>query len=111
MAMKPATSRRHRSRLPPCSARWPQSSAQLASRSSNGTRNVQLKADADFQFRGIERRVLDLLAVPLAPEVPEGSAESIRVFRAGENYYTWSLLVWAARGLLLGAALAAVTIA
>jgi uncharacterized membrane protein YdbT with pleckstrin-like domain len=68
-------------------------------------------ADADFQFRGIERRVLDLLAVPSAPEPPEGSPNSIRVFRAGEKYYIWSLLVWVARCIVFGAVVATWSVA
>lgn len=43
----------------------------------------------------IERVVLRVLAVPAAPEVPQGSADSVRVFRAGDNYYTWLVFEWA----------------
>jgi membrane protein YdbS with pleckstrin-like domain len=42
----------------------------------------------------IERVVLRVLAVPSAPEVPQGSADSVRVFRAGDNYYAWLVFQW-----------------
>ena len=42
----------------------------------------------------IERVVLRLLAVPAAPEVPQGSTGSVRVFRAGDNYYAWLVFQW-----------------
>ena len=45
----------------------------------------------------LERWVLSLLAVPPEPERPEGSPESILVFRAGTNFYLWSVLEWAIR--------------
>ena len=44
----------------------------------------------------IERVVLRFLAVPPAPEVPQGSAGSVRVFRAGDRYYAWLVFQWAA---------------
>jgi membrane protein YdbS with pleckstrin-like domain len=43
----------------------------------------------------LERVVLRFLAVPSAPEVPQGSAGSVRVFRAGDNYYAWLVFEWA----------------
>ena len=52
-----------------------------------------------------------MLAVPLGPEPPQGSPESIRVFHAGRQYYSWSVLVWATRTTLIFAALAAVSAA
>lgn len=67
------------------------------------------KPDAEFRFQGIELWVLNLLAVPTAPELPEGSSDSIRVFRAGQNYYAWSVLVWATRAVLVFAGLAALS--
>jgi membrane protein YdbS with pleckstrin-like domain len=67
--------------------------------------------DLDFRFRAVERRVLDLLAVPSAPEPPEGSPDSIRVFHAGRNYYVWSVLVWASRCVAAFAGLALVSVA
>jgi len=58
---------------------------------------MPLASDPVASFTAAERRVLGLLAVPPAPELPEGSPGSIQVFRAGDNYYQWSLLVWAIR--------------
>ena len=47
--------------------------------------------------------LLRLLRVPPQPDAPDGSPESIRIFRAGRNYYRWRIAVWAASalGLLL----------
>lgn len=42
----------------------------------------------------LERWVLALLRVPPEPRPPAGSAESLRIFRAGHNYYRWSLFLW-----------------
>src|SRR5262249_7626624 len=42
----------------------------------------------------IELWVQSVLFVPPYPEPPEGSPESIQVFRAGRNYYTLCLLEW-----------------
>ena len=39
--------------------------------------------------------LLRLLRVPPEPQAPDGSPESILIFRAGRNYYRWRLLVWA----------------
>ncbi len=44
---------------------------------------------------GIERWILELLRVPADPEPPEGSANSLRVFRAGRNFYFFQLAGWA----------------
>ena len=38
--------------------------------------------------------VLRLSRVPAKPQVPEGAAESVRVFNAGRNYLTWRLILW-----------------
>jgi membrane protein YdbS with pleckstrin-like domain len=38
--------------------------------------------------------LLRLLRVPAEPDAPDGSPESIRIFRAGRNYYRWRLIVW-----------------
>lgn len=46
--------------------------------------------------------LLRLLKVPAEPKPPEGTAESVRVFRAGRNYYYWRLLQWAAMQLGIG---------
>jgi membrane protein YdbS with pleckstrin-like domain len=43
----------------------------------------------------LERGVLAFLAVPPAPDVPQGSADSVRVFRAGDRYYAWLVFEWA----------------
>ena len=57
---------------------------------------MSLSPDPAVRLGALERWVLDLLAVPTAPEAPDGSPESIRVFHAGRHYYLWSVLVWAA---------------
>jgi len=46
--------------------------------------------------------LLRLLKVPAEPKPPEGTAESVRVFRAGRNFYYWRLLQWAALQLGIG---------
>lgn len=38
--------------------------------------------------------LLRLLRVPPEPVPPDGSPESIRIFRAGRNYYRWRVAVW-----------------
>ena len=38
--------------------------------------------------------VLRLARVPAQPHVPDGAEESIRVFNAGRNYFTWRLILW-----------------
>jgi membrane protein YdbS with pleckstrin-like domain len=38
--------------------------------------------------------LLRLLRVPAEPALPDGAANSVRVFRAGRNYLLWRLLVW-----------------
>ncbi len=43
----------------------------------------------------LEQWVLDVLLVPAAPQPPEGSPDSIRVFHAGRNFYTFGLILWA----------------
>ncbi len=43
----------------------------------------------------IESWVLRILRVPPRPEPPDGSPDSMKTFRAGENYYSWCLLIWA----------------
>ncbi|MCX6591142.1 MAG: PH domain-containing protein [Acidobacteria bacterium] len=45
--------------------------------------------------RGLPAVVLKLMRVPAEPQPPEGSAGSIRIFRAGRNYYRFLLLKWA----------------
>jgi membrane protein YdbS with pleckstrin-like domain len=46
-------------------------------------------------FSTIERLVLSVLRVPPEPEPPEGSPDSLQVFRAGRNFYRWCVFVWA----------------
>jgi uncharacterized membrane protein YdbT with pleckstrin-like domain len=43
----------------------------------------------------MSRLLLQWLRVPHEPASPEGSPDSIKIFRAGVNYYRWRLLVWA----------------
>ena len=43
----------------------------------------------------MSRLLLQWLRVPHEPTPPEGSPDSIMIFRAGANYYRWRLLVWA----------------
>ena len=38
--------------------------------------------------------VLRLARVPADPHVPEGAEESVRVFNAGRNYFTWRMILW-----------------
>lgn len=42
-----------------------------------------------------ESRLLRILRVPPEPAPPEGDPQSIRVFRAGRNYYRWRVIMWA----------------
>jgi membrane protein YdbS with pleckstrin-like domain len=57
---------------------------------------VALTDSPELGLSPIERVVLRVLAVPAAPEVPQGSTDSVRVFRAGDNYYAWLVFQWAA---------------
>ena len=67
--------------------------------------------DPQLEFSALERRIITWLAIPSEPEVPEGSAGSVQVFRAGQNYYTWLVIVWAAAVFFPGLGLLAATIA
>ncbi len=67
-------------------------------------------ADPDFRLSGLERALLALLKVPEAPEPPDGSPDSIRVFRAGRNYYLWSIIMWALAVLVAGFAVAGLSL-
>ena len=71
---------------------------------------MALHADSEFRLSGIERALLALLKVPEAPAPPDGSPGSIRVFRAGRNYYLWSVIMWAFAVLLAGFAVAALSV-
>lgn len=42
----------------------------------------------------IKHCVLSAVRVPSEPSAPEGSPDSVRVFRAGENFYRWQILKW-----------------
>jgi membrane protein YdbS with pleckstrin-like domain len=48
-----------------------------------------------LELSALERAVLRLLSVPAAPEVPQGSAASVRIFRAGDRFYAWLVVEWA----------------
>src|SRR5215471_7012287 len=61
-----------------------------------------LDADPEFRLSGLERRLLSALKVPEAPEPPDGSPDSIRVFRAGRQYYLWLVIMWASGAVLAG---------
>lgn len=52
----------------------------------------------------LEQTILNWLRVPPEPASPDGSAGSVRVFRAGKNYYRWRVLMWALTqvGVVLG---------
>ena len=58
-----------------------------------------------------ERWVLGLLDVPPEPERPDGSPESVRVFRAGDNFYLWSVIEWAIRTGVFALILSIITVA
>ena len=45
-------------------------------------------------FEKLRVRILAVLKVPHEPEPPLGAPESIRVFRAGRNFYKLRLLGW-----------------
>lgn len=55
----------------------------------------------------ITGNILRWLRVPPEPSPPEGSPESIRVFRAGRNYYRYRLFLWALSQLGVAVALLA----
>ena len=42
----------------------------------------------------VKDAVLRLARVPADPHVPEGARESVRVFNAGRNYFTWRMILW-----------------
>src|SRR3954471_9512496 len=73
-------------------------------RSGTSSKPVRMMAgpspDAPFRLTGPERYLLGVLKVPEAPSPPDGSPESIRVFRAGRNYYVWLLIVWVGVALI-----------
>src|ERR1044071_7597429 len=71
---------------------------------------ARLDADPEFRLNGFERWLLAALKVPEAPQPPDGSPDSIRVFRAGRNYYLWSLIMWALGALVAAMVVASVSI-
>jgi membrane protein YdbS with pleckstrin-like domain len=61
--------------------------------------------EARYDLSRIELWVRAVLRVPPDPQPPEGSPESIRVFRAGRNYIVWCMIVWFLSHLLVFALL------
>jgi len=64
--------------------------------------------EAPHRFSRVELWIQAALRVPPYPQPPEGSPESIQVFHAGRNYYTWCLLMWCLSHLLILVVLLAV---
>ena len=56
-------------------------------------------------YEAMRRQMLALLKVPAAPHPPAGSPGSLRVFRAGKNYYNLRLTSWGAAQLIALAAI------
>ena len=69
-----------------------------------------LGTDPEFRLNAFERLLLAVLKVPEAPQPPDGSPDSLRVFRAGRNYYLWSIIMWALGALVAGVAVASASI-
>ena len=69
-----------------------------------------LGTDPEFRLSGLERVLLRALKVPEAPSPPDGSPDSIRVFRAGRNYYLWSLIMWGGAVMIAGAGVVSLSI-
>jgi hypothetical protein len=63
-------------------------------------------------YERFKRAVLRFLKVPPEPHAPVGSPGSVRVFRAGENYYKYKLVLWGLRQMsaVVGAIMAIVLI-
>jgi hypothetical protein len=53
-------------------------------------------------FAALKRLVLRLARVPAEPHPPFGSPGSIRVFRAGRNYWNYLLVLWGIRQMIAG---------
>jgi membrane protein YdbS with pleckstrin-like domain len=66
--------------------------------------------DSPLPFSALERQVLNVLLVPSAPEVPEGSPDSVRIFRAGDKFYAWLVFEWAVTSTLLFLGVVGVTL-
>jgi len=45
-------------------------------------------------FDWIQTRILSAMRVPAEPHPPDGSAGSVRIFRAGRNYFRFRVLTW-----------------
>jgi len=56
----------------------------------------------------VKDEVLRLARVPAEPHIPEGDKESVRVFNAGRNYFTWRIILWALGNAGVAFALSAV---
>lgn len=50
-------------------------------------------------IRRLHNEILQLMKVPAEPQPPDGSAGSVRAFRAGRNYYRWRMALWLATNL------------
>ena len=69
-----------------------------------------LGTDPAFRLNILERWLIGLLKVPEAPQPPDGSPDSIRVFLAGRNYYLWSMIMWAFAALFAAFVVASTSI-
>jgi len=49
----------------------------------------------------LDQWVANLVRIPAEPAPPDGSPGSVRIFRAGKNYYRWRILMWAVQHLVL----------
>lgn len=47
----------------------------------------------------LKRAIAEIIAVPPEPEAPFGAGDSLRTFRAAENYLTYKMLAWLPRQL------------
>ena len=45
-------------------------------------------------YESLRNQILDLLKVPPAPRPPMGDPASLKVFRAGRNYYKLRMTSW-----------------
>jgi membrane protein YdbS with pleckstrin-like domain len=52
-------------------------------------------------FAGIQSQILALMLVPPEPHPPEGSPESVKIFRAGRNYFRFRMILWASANACL----------
>ncbi|HEX6852456.1 MAG TPA: PH domain-containing protein [Candidatus Polarisedimenticolaceae bacterium] len=63
-------------------------------------------------YESLKAVLLRLLKVPPEPHAPSGSPGSVKVFRAGRNYYRYKLVLWAIRqlGAVVGAVVVLVSV-